>query len=106
MVDFLGDGFRVPHRKGWKRIGLTILTFTPPFILAALNPGIFSTALGVAGGFGEAFLNGLLPIGLMWAGKYVWKLQTDLKILGNRYLLTLLGLYAFLVIALEVAQLV
>lgn len=106
MVDFLGDGFRVPHRKGWKRIGLTVLTFTPPFFLAALNPGIFSTALGVAGGFGEAFLNGLLPIGLMWSGKYVWKLKTDLKVLGNRYLLTLLGLYAFLVIAIEIAQLV
>ncbi len=106
MVDFLGDGFRVPHRKGWKRIGLTVLTFTPPFILAALNPGVFGTALGVAGGFGEAFLNGLLPIGLMWSGKYVWKLKTDLKVLRNRYLLTLLGLYAFLVIALEVAQLV
>jgi len=106
MVDFLGDGFRIPHRKGWKRIGLTVLTFAPPFILATLNPGIFNTALGVAGGFGEAFLNGLLPVGLMWAGKYFWKLKTDLKMLGNRWLLTLLILYGFFVMALEVVHLV
>jgi len=106
MVDFLGDGFRIPHRKGWKRIGLTVLTFTPPFILATLNPDIFTAALGVAGGFGEAFLNGLLPIGLLWSGKYLWKLKTDLRVLGNRWLLSLLILYALFVMALEVAHLV
>ena len=75
MVDFLGDGFRIPHRKGWKRAGLTVLTFVPPFIFATLNPDIFTTALGIAGGFGEAFLNGLLPVGLMWAGKYYWRTE-------------------------------
>lgn len=106
MVDFLGDGFRIPHRKGMKRVGLTVLTFTPPFILATLNPDIFASALGVAGGFGEAFLNGLLPVGLMWVGKYTWKLRTDLKMLGNRALLTLLVLYGLFVMALEVVHLV
>ena len=106
MVDFLGDGFRIPHRKGLKRIGLTVLTFIPPFILATLNPDIFSTALGIAGGFGEAFLNGLLPIGVLWIGKYVWKLKTDLKILKNRFLLSILAFYSLFVMAVEVYHLV
>jgi len=106
MVDFLGDGFRIRHRKGWKRIGLTVLTFTPPFILAMLNPDIFSTALGIAGGFGEAFLNGLLPVGLLWAGKYFWKLKSDLKVLGNRWLLSVLIVYSLFVMALEVVHLI
>jgi len=75
MVDFLGDGFKVKERKGVNRVALTLLTFIPPFVFSALNPGIFTVALGFAGGFGEAFLNGLLPIGLFWAGKYNWRVS-------------------------------
>ena len=73
-----------------KRIALCLLTFVPPFILAGLNPDIFVTALGIAGGFGEAYLNGLLPIALIWIGKHVKGLQSDLRILGNRAFLSFL----------------
>lgn len=106
MVDFLGDGFRIVKRTGWKRVGLTLLTFVPPCLLAGLNPGVFTTALGVAGGFGEAFLNGLLPIGLLWVGKYTWKLKADLKWLENKTVLTFLILYALFVVGLEAYHLI
>lgn len=105
MVDFLGDGFKVEERKGLSRVALTLLTFIPPFVLSTLNPGIFTTALGVAGGFGEAFLNGLLPIGLLWVGKYTWKLKADLNWLENKGILTFLTLYALFVVILEVIHL-
>lgn len=105
MVDFLGDGLRVVSRTGWRRIGLTLLTFTPPLILAQFNPNIFITILGVAGGFGETFLNGLLPIGLLWQGKYRWKLTTHLKWLENRGVLILLIAYTCFVIILEICHL-
>lgn len=106
MVDFLGDGFNVEERKGLSRVALTLLTFVPPFILATLNPGVFTTALGVAGGFGEAFLNGLLPIALLWVGKYTWKLKADLNWLENKGILSVLILYALFVVVLEVIHLV
>lgn len=106
MVDFLGDGFKIVERRGLKRVGLTFLTFLPPFILATLNPGIFTTALGVAGGFGEAFLNGLLPIGLIWVGKYSRGLKADLTWLENKAILTLLILYSLFVIVLEILHLI
>ena len=105
IVDFLGDGFKVACRIGWKRIGLTILTFAPPLILTQLNPNIFITILGVAGGFGETFLNGLLPIGLLWKGKYRWKLTTHLSWLTNRGVLALLLIYTCFVIVLEICHL-
>lgn len=105
MVDFLGDGFNIAHRKGVRRIALTLLTFIPPFIFATLNPGIFTTALGIAGGFGEAFLNGLLPIGLLWVGKYTWKLKADLAWLENKGVLSFLIAYALFVVALEIYHL-
>ncbi|MCB1110789.1 MAG: tyrosine transporter [Chlamydiia bacterium] len=106
MVDFLGDGLKIMQRTGWKRIGLTFLTFVPPFILATLKPDIFTTALGVAGGFGEAFLNGLLPIGLLWVGKYTWKLKADLTWLENKGVLSLLIAYSLFVVGLEIVHLV
>jgi|JI10StandDraft_1071094.scaffolds.fasta_scaffold00578_3 tyrosine-specific transport protein len=105
MVDFLGDGFQVTERRGLKRIGLTLLTFVPPFILATLKPDIFTTALGIAGGFGEAFLNGLLPIGLIWVGKYSRGLKADLNWLENKAILSLLILYALFVTILEIFHL-
>ena len=106
MVDFLGDGFNVERRKGWRRIVLTLLTFIPPFVLATLNPGIFTTALGIAGGFGEAFLNGLLPIGLLWVGKYTWKLKADLAWLENKGVLSFLIAYSLFVVGLEIFHLI
>jgi tyrosine-specific transport protein len=63
VVDFLNDGLNL---KGKKRPLLVVMTFLPPALCAFLNPAIFETALGVAGGFGEAFLNGLLPVVLAW----------------------------------------
>lgn len=105
MVDFLGDGFQVTERRGLKRIGLTLLTFVPPFILATLKPDIFTTALSIAGGFGEAFLNGLLPIGLIWVGKYSRGLKADLNWLENKAILSLLILYALFVTILEIFHL-
>lgn len=105
MVDFLGDGLGVVDRRGWKRLGLTLLTFLPPCILALLNPGIFTVALGIAGGFGEAFLNGLLPIALLWVGKYSCKLKADLTWLENKGALLFLGAYALFVMVLEALHL-
>jgi tyrosine-specific transport protein len=63
VVDFLNDGLKW---QGKKRPLLVLCTFGPPALCAFLNPAIFETALGVAGGYGEAFLNGLLPIVLAW----------------------------------------
>lgn len=105
MVDFLGDGFQVTERRGLKRLWLTLLTFVPPFILATLRPDIFTTALGIAGGFGEAFLNGLLPTHLIWVGKYSHGLKADLNWLENKAVLSLLILYALFVTIIEIFHL-
>lgn len=105
MVDFLGDGMKIHNSNGPKRFLLTALTFIPPLILALCNPGVFNTALGIAGGFGEAFLNGLLPVMLIGVGKYVKGLKTDLKWLENIGVLLLLLVYALAVVVLEVIHL-
>lgn len=89
MVDFLGDGFNL-KRSGYPRILLTFLTFLPPLVFTLVDPEVFVTAIGFAGGFGEAFLNGLLPIALVWVGRYYHKLEGDHQLPGNRWLLAAL----------------
>ena len=94
VVDFLNDGMKF---KGKKRPLLVILTFVPPALCAFLDPAIFEKALGVAGGFGEAFLNGILPVVLAWKYRSLSK-----EPIAGRGLLLLLFAFGLFVMGLEV----
>ncbi len=94
VVDFLNDGLKC---QGKKRPFLVVLTFVPPAMCAFLNPAIFETALGIAGGFGEAFLNGLLPIALVW--KY--RKMQSIGFIPGKNLLAFLFVFALFVMGLE-----
>jgi tyrosine-specific transport protein len=104
MVDFFADGFKI-RRAGYPRAGLCMLVFIPPAIFAAVNPGIFIEALGIAGGFGEAVLNGMIPILMVWVGRYHMNLKGKYRVFGGRPLLVVLLLFTFLIIGLEAKHL-
>lgn len=100
MVDFIGDGLKM-KREGRSRILLCILTFFPPFLLSSLDPSLFVLALSLAGGFGEAFLNGILPIMMVWNGRYKKRFSSEHRLFGKKQMLGFLFLIALLVIGLE-----
>ncbi len=100
MVDFLGDGLNW-ERKGMTRFILCVMTFVPPFIFAALDPSIFVLAISVAGGYGEAFLNGFLPAWLVWVGRYHKKRVSQYALCGGKPVLLLLLFLACAVMVLE-----
>lgn len=100
MVDFLGDGLSMKP-IGWKRALLTALVFVPPTLFAAYNPGIFLVAIGIAGGYGEAILNGLLPVSLVWIGRYHLNLKGDHQLMGGKAMLALLFTLSIFIIGLE-----
>ncbi len=100
VIDFLGDGLKM-KREGVHRLILTILTFLPPFILTLIDPTIFMLAIGIAGGFGEAFLNGILPAWLVWMGRYKHKIKADYKLFGGKILLIILLLGGFAAMIIE-----
>lgn len=104
MVDFLGDGLAIVKREGWKRLGLCIAVFLPPVFFAVEDPRLFLEALAYAGGFGEAILNGLLPIGIVWLGRYHLQLPSAYRLPGGRLSLLVLFIITFFVIALEVGH--
>ena len=100
MVDFLADGIRI-RQKQCKQLLLCLLIFIPPALIAASYPGIFIEAIGVAGGFGEAILNGLFPIGMVWVGRYMMKLPAKPQLRGGRPMLLLLLLFTLLIMGIE-----
>jgi tyrosine-specific transport protein len=104
MVDFLADGLNI-RRQGLNRVFLCLAVFLPPAFFAAANPGIFIEAIGVAGGFGEAILNGLFPIAMVWVGRYRLKLSSIYKLPGERPMLLVLLLMTILIIGVEIHHL-
>lgn len=105
MVDFLGDGLKIKERTGFKRLLLTLPVYAVPALFALQNPHIFLDAVAFAGGFGEAILNGLFPILLVWKGRYLLNLPSEYRLPGGKA--SLIGLLAitFLVIGLELHHL-
>lgn len=103
LVDFLADGYK---RKpiGFFRVKLTLFIFAIPLFFSYLYPTIFKKALGLAGGYGEAFLNGLLPISVYYIGRYVMKLNNH-KVNFRKFDLLVLTIFSFVVIALETIHL-
>lgn len=63
FVDFIQDGFAESKRVVNRAI-CCLCTLLPPFICVLLKPSLFEQALGIAGGFGESILNGILPVAL------------------------------------------
>lgn len=101
MLDFLADGCKV-KKEGWNRVLLACAVFLPPAIFAARNPDIFIEAIGYAGGFGEAILNGIFPIAMVWVGRYRMNLPSAFRLPGGRPMLIFLFLCTLLIIALEI----
>lgn len=92
LLDFLADGLKVKKTlKG--RTLLALLIFFPPLLITMINPSIFLNALCYAGGLGCALLLGLLPILMVWRGRYSLKYKSEYSLFGGRVTLSLLILF-------------
>lgn len=92
LLDFLADGLNVqktPINKLW----LCLLIFVPPVLFALIHPHVFLIALDYAGGFGCALLLGLLPVLMVWVGRYHMQLKGEYQVAGGRPLLVFLAIF-------------
>lgn len=92
LIDFFSDGFHI-RKKFYNRIWIALLIFCPPLVLSIIHPSIFITALSYAGGWGCSLLLGLLPILMVWSGRYIHKYKGIYKFLGGRVVLIILLLF-------------
>lgn len=69
LFDFLSDGLKIKE-EGWGKLALSLLIAIPTLFFASQFERIFYLALDATGGYGDAILNGLIPILLVWIGRY------------------------------------
>lgn len=92
LFDFLADGLKVKKTPSG-RFYLSLFIFIPPLAFSMFNPCLFLNALHYAGGLGCALLLGLLPILMVWSGRYRLKYQSEYSLFGGRIVLILLILF-------------
>lgn len=101
LRDFLADGLKV-EKTPLKRVMLCAMVYLPPLLISISYPGIFLSALNHAGGIGCALLLGLMPILMVWVGRYKKKFSSTHPILpGGKIVLSLLLLFVLVELAVE-----
>ncbi len=96
LSHFLADGLKISYKKheeGW----LVVLTLLPPLIFAILYPNIFLKALNFAGGICAVILFGVLPVLMVWKGRYKKNIKADYRVFGGKILLVLLFIAAIFI---------
>lgn len=69
LFDFLADGLHI-QKKGMGSIILALLIIVPTIIFATQFERVFLVALETSGGFGDSILNGMIPVMMVWLGRY------------------------------------
>lgn len=88
LVDFLSDGLKV-EKKGWGKLFLGTIIVVPVLLIATQFERIFFVAMEISGGFGDAILNGMLPVAMVWMGRYSLKMSGDFRVSGGKIVLAL-----------------
>jgi tyrosine-specific transport protein len=98
LLDFWADGLNV-KKTPWSKVWLCLLVFVPPLLIAFVRPDIFLMALDYAGGFGCALLLGLLPVLMVWSGRYYMGIKGNYALQGGRFILVLLAVFVLIELA-------
>jgi tyrosine-specific transport protein len=101
LVDFLADGLSI-KRTGKSRLLLALLIGIPTMLFAIFYERAFFTALEASGGFGDSILNGLIPVMMVWVGRYHKKYLGEVFVPGGKPMLIAIFLFFSSVLTYEV----
>lgn len=96
LTHFLADGLKVSYKRH-EEGALVMLALIPPLLLAIYFPNIFFKALNFAGGICAVILFGILPVLMVWKGRYHQKLKAPWQVKGGRGLLAVIFLFALFI---------
>lgn len=93
---FLADGLKLKNKKH-EDLFFVLLTLAPPLFLAILYPNIFLKALNFAGGICAVILFGIMPVMMVWIGRYKKGITAHYRVFGGRPLLVAVFLVALFI---------
>lgn len=100
LFDFLSDGLKI-EKQGKGKLFLAFLIIVPTFIFAVYFERIFLLALETSGGFGDSILNGIIPVLMVWIGRYSMGYVSDFRLPGGKPVLILILLFFVFALGLE-----
>lgn len=104
LSHFLADGFRINYKKH-EEFWLLLLTLIPPLLFAIIYPNVFIKALNFAGGICAVILFGILPVMMVWKGRYLMENPGGYRVKGGKILLVIVFLFALFVLFFEISHL-
>ncbi len=101
LFDFLADGLQVKKDSKGK-IFLSAIMFIPPLAIYFYDTDIFLKALQYGAGLGCTLLLILLPVLMVWHGRYLKKLESPYKVFGGKPLLVALIFFVLVEFSVEI----
>lgn len=103
LFDFLSDGLKIKKGGNGKLI-LGLLIVVPTIIFATQYERVFLVALETSGGFGDTILNGLIPVLMVWLGRYYLKMGNEgsFTVPGGKPLLSVVFVFFLCALILEI----
>lgn len=102
LVHFLADGMKVSSEKK-ESVSLCMLALGPPLILSLIYPQLFFKALNFAGGICAVILFGILPVLMVWIGRYKKEEFSPYEMPGGKIALTLILTFACFILLFQVS---
>jgi tyrosine-specific transport protein len=99
LFDFLKDCLK-EIQYSLKQNQMILLTIAPALALSIFFPKALLQCLDISGGFGDTILSGIIPVGMVWIGRYHKKLEGEYQVFGGKSVLFVTGVF-FLVILLK-----
>lgn len=99
LTDFVADWLQT-EKRGLEGVKVYALTFLPPFLVVLLSPGIFIKALSYAGFF-CVFLLILLPVMMLYKGRYHQLLPKNTIVPGGKITLIITAMIAVVLLVLQ-----
>jgi tyrosine-specific transport protein len=97
----LSDGLKM-NARGVSGVFVLLLTYIPPMIFLLVFPTGFSQILSCAGAL-VALLMGLIPVAMVWKGRYVKQLS-GYRVSGGKGLLLIVGIFFLGVLVAEILR--
>ncbi len=105
FVDFFKDGLKNVTLFQYDPIVFAAV-LVPPTLFTLFHPNLFLSALGFAGGFIDAVLFGILPVLIVWVGRYVNKMKGPYQVAGGKFVLGIVFLFSLGVLLYRVSGMV
>lgn len=102
FVDFFKDSFSTTITKKSQKFLIHCFVFLPPLFFSFFNPHVFLKSLEFAGGFVDVILFGILPILIIWNGRYIKKVQSTYTVSGGKFFLCLLLILSIAILFIQI----